>query len=396
MGEIFMAKPLTGIRVLDLSRIIAGPFCTMQLGDMGAEIIKIEAPAGGDDLRSTPPFINGEGAYFILNNRNKKSITVNLKTEKGKEVFKRLVGISDVVVENFRPGVMEKLGLHYDVVKQLNPRIVYCSISGYGQEYKQGAYDPIVQGESGIMSVTGEVGGHPAKVGVPVGDLVASLYAVQGILLALRMREITGRGDYVEVSLMDTLVSLLGLPASVFIATGRNPQRVGNAHPGFTPYDLYQTADGYINIACGNNALWEKFCTAASLQELARDERYRSLKDRLKQRAELTKIIQEKMKTKTTKEWEGLFTAVGVPNGTIRTIEQVFDDVNLKGRGMINKRQHSVIGEYYDLGNPVKILSQQDICYSPPPRLGEHTREVLNLIGLNEEDIRGLSSAKAI
>ncbi|MEL7567373.1 MAG: CaiB/BaiF CoA-transferase family protein [Dehalobacterium sp.] len=391
-----MLKPLSGIKVVDLSRIIAGPFCTMQLADMGAEVIKVENPNKGDDLRSIPPFINGESAYFLLNNRNKKSITLDLKKSQGKEILTNLLAEADVVIQNFRPGVMNKLGFSYEKMAEINPRIIYCSISGYGDDNTSGAYDPIIQGESGIMSVNGDPDGLPVKIGVPVGDLMASLYAVSGILYAILMRNITGKGQHVEISLLDCLVSLLALPASIYVGTGNNPPRTGNGHPGFNPYDLFPTKDGYINIACGNDSLWQKFCGATGLESYKDDPRFLTIKDRKEHRSELQEICITALKTKSTEEWLKLFSEHGVPNGRIATIKEVFANEALKKRNMIDKMNHPVAGEFEYMGNPVKMSTQTEIENCPPPILGEHTSQILESLGYSEEKILKLKEEGVI
>ena len=266
--------PLSGIKVVDLTRVVAGPTCTLNLAQMGAEVIKVEATGKGDDTRSTPPFINGESTWFMLLNCNKKSITLDLKSPQGQEVLWKLIDQADVFVENFRPGVANKLGFSYKALSARNPRIIYCSVSGYGSKDRTGSYDPIIQGQSGFMSVTGEPDGVPMKVAVPISDLVSALYAVQGVLYSIIQRDKTGRGQYVDISLLNSMVSLLHLPGSKYLGTGENPKRLGNAHPSFAPYKLFNSADGYINIACGNDSLFYCLCDALGLSELKTDPRF--------------------------------------------------------------------------------------------------------------------------
>ncbi len=388
-------KPLKGLKVLDLTRVVVGPFCTMQLGDMGAEIIKVESPGKGDDLRSTPPFINGESTYFFLLNRNKKSITINLKHPRGKEILWKLIEDADVFIENFRPGVIGRLGFDYENVSRANPGIIYCSISGYGQENHQGAYDPIVQGESGVTSVTGEPDGVPMKVGVPIGDLVSSLYAIQGIVYAYMMRSRTGRGQYMEISLLDSLVSLLSLPASVYLEKGENPERKGNAHPTFNPYTLFETRDGFINIAVANDTLWHKLCDAMGWENLKSDTRFATIEARFKNRHEVNAMVREEFKKKPTSVWKELLTRYEVPNGVVKTLKDIFTDETLQKRGMIGSMNHPKLGLFQYIGNPVK-MSGVTIDYLPPPLLGAHNDEILTGLGYTRNDIEELKKEKAI
>ncbi len=388
-------KPLQGMKVLDLTRVVVGPFCTMQLGDMGAEVIKVESPGKGDDLRSTPPFINGESTYFFLLNRNKKSITVNLKHPRGKEIIWKLIQEADVFIENFRPGVINRLGFDYQSVARVNPKIIYCSISGYGQENNQGAYDPIVQGESGITSVTGEPDGVPMKVGVPVGDLVSSLYAIQGILYAYMMRSTTGHGQYMEISLLESLVSLLSLPASVYLEKGENPERKGNAHPTFNPYTLFETMDGYINIAVANDTLWHKFCGAMGWEDLKNDTRFSSIEARFTNRDQVNDMVRKEFKKKPTSEWKKLLTQYEVPNGVVKTIKDIFTSETLQQRGMIGSLNHPKLGLFQYIGNPIR-MSDVAVDYLPSPLLGDHNNEILTRLGYSQGEIEDLVKEKAI
>ena len=378
--------PLTGIKVVDLTRVVAGPVCTLNLAEMGAEVIKVEAPGKGDDTRSTPPFINGESAWFMEMNCNKKSITLDLKSPEGKEVVWRLIDQSDVFVENFRPGVADKLGFSYKEVSTRNPRMIYCSVSGYGSADKTGAYDPIIQGESGFMSVTGEPEGLPMKVAVPICDLVSALYAVQGVLYSIIQREKTGRGQYVDISMLNSMVSLLHLPGSKYLATGQNPKRLGNAHPSFSPYRLFRSADGFINVACGNDSLWGALCDALELSELKSDPRFLKNKDRVENRDQLNEILKTVMMKKTTAEWCAILSNAKVPNGRIRTISDIFTDSTLLKNKIILEVNHPKAGKLKIPANAVQ-MSDAQIQYSPAPELGANSQEVLSSLGYSPEQI---------
>ena len=378
--------PLSGIKVVDLTRVVAGPTCTLSLGEMGAEVIKVESPGKGDDTRTTPPFINGESVWFMEMNCNKKSITLDLKNPEGKEVLWRLIDQADVFVENFRPGVANKLGFGYEALSARNPRIIYCSISGYGSTDKTGAYDPIVQGECGLMSITGEPKGEPMKVAVPISDLVSALYAVQGVLYALIQRAGTGRGQFVDISMLNSMVSLLQLPGSKYIGAGENSRRLGNAHPSWAPYRLFNSADGYINIACGNNGLWLTFCDVLGLGHLKGDARFLTNKDRVANRDQLNEILEPALRTKTTAEWRELLTKAGIPNGRIRTIKDVFTDPVLLESKAIVEVDHPKAGKLKIPGNPVK-MSETAVEYRPAPMLGANNQEILAGLGFSPVEI---------
>ena len=387
--------PLSGIKVIDLTRVVAGPTCTLNLAQMGAEVIKVEAPGKGDDTRTTPPFINGESVWFIEMNCNKKSITLDLKSPEGKEVLWRLIDQADVFIENFRPGVADKLGFSYEALSARNPRIIYCSISGYGSKDKTGAYDPIMQGECGFMSITGEPEGRPMKLAVPISDLVSALYAVQGVLYALIQRTGTGRGQYIDISMMNAMVSLLPLPGSKYVGAGEDSRRLGNAHPSWAPYRLFETADGYINIACGNNGLWLTFCDVLGLGHLKDDPRFLTNKDRVANRDQLNEILEPVIKSKTTVEWRELLTKASVPNGRIRTIKEVFNDPVLIGNGMVREVDHPKAGRLKVLGNPI-VMSETTVEYHPAPLLGANNQEILTGLGFSPEEITRMAESGAI
>lgn len=389
-------KPLSHIRVLDLTRILSGPFCTMKLGDMGAEVIKIEQPGKGDDTRTWgPPFIKGESAYFLSVNRNKKSVTLDLKTVEGKDILKRLIKRSDVLVENFRAGVMEKLGFGYPAVRTLNRRIIYCSISGYGQTSShQPSYDLIVQGESGLMDVTGFPDGPPTKVGISLADVNAGNLAFEGILLALLQRQKTGKGDYVDISLLDGLLSLFTYQSQIALVT-RYPSlvtRKGNIHPTITPYETYRTKDGYINVAVGNEMLWKNFCKAIGRQDLIDDPRFRKNSLRVKNRKVLENILIPIFKKKKKNDWVRRLHNADVPVGFINTLSRALHLPVVRERGIKVSMNHKIIGTLETVGNPINLTSYKHPSYTPPPLLGQHTEEILHSIGIPSQRIRALKA----
>lgn len=372
--------PLEDLRVCDLSRILSGPYCTMTLGDMGAEVIKVEPPAGDDTRGWGPPFIQGESAYFLSLNRNKKSIVLDLKTEAGKDALWKLIRKSDVLVENFRAGALARLGFGFDQVSKRNPRLIYCSITGYGHTGPRASapgFDVVIQGESGAMDVTGFPDGPPVKFGLSIADIVAGMNAVQAILLALRVRERTGHGQHIDIALLDSLVGCLTYQAQNHFAGG-TPKRLGNRHPSIAPYEMFETADGFMNVGVGNEGLWKKFCAAIGLPDLCKDPRFVSNSDRLRNYDSLRALLAGKLKTKSRAEWRRILEEAGVPSGYINTVGEVFEDPQIQARGMIAQVNHPTIGSLRLVGIPIKLSESPGAIRLPPPRLGEHTEEILS------------------
>lgn len=408
-----MERPLEGIRVLDLSRVLAGPYCSMLLGDMGAEIIKVEEPGKGDDTRAFgPPFIKpvkpgnepsdyqGESAYFLSINRNKKSIALNLKSKKAVEIICKLAESSDVFIENFRPGTAEKLGMGYEKIKSINPRIVYASVSGFGQtgpESLMPGYDLVIQGLSGIMDITGDPAGSPYKVGVSIGDLIAGMYAFQGVLLALYAREKTGRGQKVDVGMLDGLSSLLTFQAGIYFATDKSPHRKGNQHPTICPYETFKAKDGYFNLAVGNDRLWESFCKLMNLEAICKDERFATNPLRVKNRNKLFELIEPVFQQKDMEEWIKIFDEAGIPAGPILPVDKVLAHPQIKAREMVVELDHPLIGKTKFMGIPVKLSDTPGKVMTPPPLLGEHTEAILQkYLGYNKEEIKSFKDSGVI
>jgi crotonobetainyl-CoA:carnitine CoA-transferase CaiB-like acyl-CoA transferase len=369
--------------VLDLTRVLAGPFCSMILGDMGAEVIKIEEPGKGDDTRRWPPFVGGEATYFMAVNRNKHSVTLNLKAPAGLALLKRLAARSDVVLENFRPGTMERLGLGYRTLARLNPRLVYCTISGFGQsgpEAHRAGYDLIVQGESGLMDLTGFPDGPPVKVGNSIADLVAGMAAAHGITLALLARTRSRRGQRVEIAMLDVMASLLTYQAGIYFNTGQRPTRKGNQHPSIVPYEVFRAADAYLTLGVANNALWKQCCAALGRPELADDPRFDTEAKRVENRAALVPLLNEILGARTADEWLKQLEAAGVPAGRIRTVAEVCESEHLKARGMVVRLPHASAGHVTVMGVPIRLDATPGAVTTPPPRLGEHTASVLRRV----------------
>ena len=382
------------VKVLDLTQYLAGPFCTMLLGDMGADVIKVEPVGKGDAVRSAKKSPSTEDSYtFLCTNRNKRSLTLNVREPKGKDILKKLAQRSDVLVENFRPGVMEKLEIGYEHIKPLNSRLIYLSISGFGATgpYAQRpGFDQIGQGMSGLMSVTGDESSGPMRVGIAIGDLLTGLFGANAILLALIAREHTGEGQEVRTSILESLIGVLSWSAGIYFETGKDPIPAGNHHPLFSPTGMFEVKDGYINIATGTEQMWLKLCQALSLEKLTEDERFRTNAKRVENRPELTKILNSKLREKMQKEWIDSLNALGVPTGPVYKLSQVFQDPQVLHLNMLVEIAHPTLGKVKMTGLPIKLEKNKGSIRLPPPLLGQHTEEVLKELGYNQEDIRAL------
>ncbi|MGB9699137.1 MAG: CaiB/BaiF CoA transferase family protein [Thermodesulfobacteriota bacterium] len=395
-----MPGPLQDIRVLDMTWALAGPFCTMLLADLGAEVIKVENPEGGDPSRKNFPFIDGISSYFLSINRGKKSITVNLQHAKGKEIILSLAQKCDVLVENFRPGVMDRLGLGYAAIASANPKIIYASCSGFGQTSPYAhrpAYDVIVQGMGGTLSITGEEGGPPVRVGFSIGDLGGGIFTAIGILSALHEREKSGQGQRIDVSMLDCQMAFLENAFARFFATGEVPQRIGTRHPVLTPFQAFPTKDGYVVVAVARQDWWEKFCHLLNLPELITDERFQNNIARTKNHKALEKILIPVMQTRTTAEWVAEMEKLDIACGPVNTIAQIANDPHTAAREMITQVHHPKAGLLKVVNSPIKLSRTPVKLEKASPELGEHTEEILsNLLGLSREQIRELKAAKAI
>ncbi|MBS4023822.1 MAG: CoA transferase [Dethiobacter sp.] len=383
---------LDGIVVLDLTKVLAGPFCAMQLADFGAEVIKIENPhTGGDDARQIGPHVNGESAYFMSINRNKKSVTLNLKTAGGREIFKKMVARADVVLENYRFGVMEELGLGYEELSKINPRLIYASCSGFGHSgpYRsRPAYDVVIQAMGGIMSVTGEKGGSPTRVGVSIGDLAAGLYLAFGIILALLHREKAGHGQKVDVAMLDCQIALLENHIARHLVSGDVPEPIGNRHASLSPFGSFKTKDGYIVIAAGNNKLWSGLCHTLGVPELIEDPRFATNVQRVENYTELEPLLQKQLKVKTSTEWVETLTEAGIPCGPINTVPDIINDPQVKAREMIVDVESPAAGTVGLAGIPIKFSLSPGSVRKAAPVLGEDNTEVLkNFLGLSQQEI---------
>lgn len=370
-----MNAALSDVVVIDLSRVYAGPYCTMMLGDLGATVIKVEQPGKGDDTRQFgPPYIEGESAYYLGLNRNKYSITLDFNKPDDKAHLLRLLKEATVVVENFRPGTMEKQGLGYEELQTLNPGLIYCSISGYGQDgpYRgRAGYDFVAQAESGIMAVTGEADGEPQRCGSPIGDQAAGMYATMSVLAALRVRDRTGKGQRIDISLLESAVSLLGNVSANHLISGEEAKRYGNGHPNIVPYQAFETCDGYIVVAAGNDRLFRALCTFLGREDLADDPRFASNPLRIVNRNELIPQLQERFLQRTSEEWLADLRTIGLPCGPINKVSQVFQDPQIQARGLVWECEHPKAGTIKLAGSPLRLSETPTRLYKAPPLLGE-------------------------
>ena len=392
-------QPLQNIRVLDLSRVLAGPYCTMVLGDLGAEVIKVEPPEGDETRGWGPPFAGGESAYYLCVNRNKRGRVVTLKTEDGRNILRELALKSDVLVENFRPGTLKKFGLDYETLHGLNPRLVFCSISGFGQTgplRDMPGYDFMIQAMGGIMSITGEPEGEPMKVGVAVADLFAGQNAVIAILAALQARTITGEGQFIDIALFDSQLGWLANVASNFLISGRNPKRYGNAHANIVPYQSFRAKDGWLVVAVGNDKQFEAFCAVIEKLELASDARFMTNQARVENREALVFILKPVFLEKSVDEWLSLI-GDKFPCGPINNFEQVFAMPHVEEREMLVQMKHPTIGALPLVGSPLKMGGTPISYRLPPPLMGEHTNSILkDLLGYSEEFTKGLAEKECV
>ncbi len=385
---------LEGVRVVDLTRVLAGPYASMILGDLGAEVLKVELPGQGDEARGFGPFQNGESAYFTSINRGKKSVSIDLRKAAGQQLVKRLAEKSDVLIENFRPGSMKRFGLDYETLQQQCPRLVYASVSGFGQTGPYAgrpAYDVIIQAMGGIASITGSPGGAPVRVGSSIGDLSAALFGVIGILAALNRAHKTGRGQQVDISMLDCQVALLENAIARYYVAGEVPGPLGSRHPAITPFQFFAAQDGYVVIAAGNDNLWKKLCATVGMPELVGDPRFKDNALRTENQAELEKLLSAALKEKTVAAWEEALGRAGVPCGPIHNIEQVVENPQIRARQMIAELVHPIAGPQAMPNSPLKFSQTPIELQQPAPMLGQHTGEVLEgLLGLSAEELEEL------
>jgi formyl-CoA transferase/CoA:oxalate CoA-transferase len=395
-----MPAPLAGITIVDLSRVLSGPYCTMLAADMGARVIKIEHPEHGDDTRAWgPPFQDGESTYYLSVNRNKESVALDIKSPEGRALLGDLIARADVLVENFRPGALERLGLDFATLSGHHPSLIVVSISGFGQSgprRTEAGYDAVAQAEGGLMSVTGEAGGPAVRLGVAIADIASGMFAFQGLLLALIARGTTGRGQLVDVSLLDSVAALLTYQASRYLATGESPARAGNRHLTIAPYDTFEAEDGVIVLAVGNDPQWTRLCDALGQPALATDERFTTNAGRVVNYEALQPLVAALIGPRPLATLIDTLRRAGVPCGAVRSVGEALADPQLAARHMIETMDHPALGPLRTLGLPVKLSDTPGSVRTHPPRLGEHTRPVLRNLGLSEERIRDLESRRVV
>lgn len=393
---------LDGVRVVDLTRVLAGPYCTMLLGDLGADVIKVEAPGRGDDTRQWgPPFTgSGESAYFLAANRNKRSLTLNLKSERGLQLLKQLIGSADVLIDNFKAGTLEGWGLDYQALQELRPGLVYCTITGYGYSgpYRnRPGYDFIVQAMGGFMSVTGPADGEPTRAGVAIADLASGIFASNAVLAALFARQRSGAGQRVDISLLDCQVALMSYVASNYLISGQPPRRFGNAHPNIVPYQAFQARDGFFAFAAGNDTQWQKFCRAVDREPWISDERFATNPARNSHREELVELLNQLFAGRPVSEWIELCDQIGLPAGPINGMDAVFEDPQVLARDMLQQIEHPLDGELPLLGSPLKVPTSPATIRRAPPTLGQHTEQILTeLLGVEPAELAELREAGVI
>ena len=390
--------PLDGLLVIDLTRVLSGPYCTMMLADMGARVIKIEQPGKGDDTRGWgPPFQGKESSYFMSVNRNKESLTLDFKDPDGRTILEQLIAKADVLVENFRPGTLDKLGLDAASLTARHPRLVYCSISGFGQtgpRRREPGYDAVMQGEGGLMSITGPGDGGSYRLGVAIADVATGMFAAQGVTAALYARERTGRGQVVDIGMLDSVAALLTYQAGIYFATDVAPVRLGNRHPTIVPYETFAAADGEFVLAVGNDDLWRKFCAIADLDL---GEAFATNRQRVAGYDTLRPLLADRLRSKTRAEWIAAFTAAGVPCGSVRDLAELFADPQIAARSMVEQVDHSILGPLRVLGTPLKLSATPPTVRSAPPTLGQHTDQVLTAdLGLSPADVASLRARKVL